>query len=53
MMVFVGDSLGLTLAPLYENQLKPGAYFGVLALIMTMTAVIFVPISRKFRLRGA
>ena len=29
MMVFVGDSLGLTLAPFYENQLKPGAYFGV------------------------
>jgi POT family proton-dependent oligopeptide transporter len=49
MMVFVGDSLGLTLAPFYENQLKPGAYFGVLALIMTITAVLFVPISRKFR----
>jgi len=49
MMVFVGDTLGLTLAPFYENQLKPGAYFGVLALIMTVAAVAFVPIARKFR----
>jgi POT family proton-dependent oligopeptide transporter len=49
MMVFVGDSLGLTLAPFYENQLKPGAYFGVLAIVMTITGVAFVPISRKFR----
>jgi POT family proton-dependent oligopeptide transporter len=49
MMVFVGDSIGLTLAPFYENQLRPGAYFGVLALIMTVTALLFVPISRKFR----
>jgi POT family proton-dependent oligopeptide transporter len=49
MMVFVGDSIGLTLAPFYENRLMPGAYFGVLALIMTVTALLFVPISRKLR----
>jgi POT family proton-dependent oligopeptide transporter len=48
MMVFVGDSIGLMFAPFYEKGLKPGAYFGLLAVIMTLTALVFIPISRKF-----
>ncbi len=48
MMVFAGDSIGLLLAPFYEKQLKPDAYFGLLAVIMTVTAIAFIPISRKF-----
>jgi POT family proton-dependent oligopeptide transporter len=48
MMVFVGDSAGLMFAPFYEKQLKPDAYFGLLAVIMTATALAFIPISRKF-----
>ena len=48
MMVFVGDSAGLLFAPFYEKGLKPAPYFGLLAVIMTATSVIFIPISRKF-----
>jgi POT family proton-dependent oligopeptide transporter len=48
MMVFVGDSLGLLIAPFYEKQLTPAPYFALLAAIMTMTAIAFVPISKKF-----
>jgi len=48
MMVFVGDSAGLLFAPFYEKGLPPSAYFGLLAVLMTVTAVAFVPISRKF-----
>jgi proton-dependent oligopeptide transporter, POT family len=48
MTVFVGDSVGLLFAPFYEKGLKPAPYFGVLAVIMTATAVVFIPISRKF-----
>jgi POT family proton-dependent oligopeptide transporter len=48
MMVFVGDSAGLLFAPFYEKGLKPAPYFGVLAVIMTATSVIFIPISRRF-----
>jgi POT family proton-dependent oligopeptide transporter len=49
MMVFVGDSLGLLLAPFYEKQLTPAPYFGLLAVIMTLTAFAFIPISRRFQ----
>ena len=48
MMVFVGDSIGLIFAPFYEKGLKPAPYFGLLAVIMTVTALAFIPISRKF-----
>jgi POT family proton-dependent oligopeptide transporter len=48
MMVFVGDSIGLIVAPFYEQGLKPAPYFGLLAVIMTLTALAFIPISRKF-----
>jgi proton-dependent oligopeptide transporter, POT family len=48
MMVFVGDSIGLIFAPFYEKGLRPAAYFGLLAVIMTVTSVVFIPISRKF-----
>jgi POT family proton-dependent oligopeptide transporter len=48
MMVFVGDSIGLMFAPFYEKGLKPAPYFGLLAVIMTLTALVFIPISRKF-----
>jgi len=48
MMVFVGDSIGLMFAPFYEKALKPAPYFGLLAIIMTLTALAFIPISRKF-----
>ena len=48
MMVFVGDSIGLIFSPFYEKGLKPAAYFGLLAVIMTVTSVVFIPISRKF-----
>jgi POT family proton-dependent oligopeptide transporter len=48
MMVFVGDSIGLVFAPFYEKELKPASYFGLLAVIMTVTALVFIPISRKF-----
>ena len=48
MMVFAGDSLGLIFAPFYEKGLKPASYFGLLAVIMTLTALVFIPISRKF-----
>ena len=36
------------LAPFYEKSLKPGPYFGLLALIMMATAIAFIPISRRF-----
>jgi hypothetical protein len=49
MMVFVGDSLGLLFAPFYEKQLTPAPYFGLLAVIMTLTALAFIPISRRFQ----
>ena len=45
---FLGDSIGLVFTPFYEKGLKPAAYFGLLAVIMTVTAVAFIPISRKF-----
>jgi POT family proton-dependent oligopeptide transporter len=48
MMVFVGDSIGLVFAPFYEKALKPAPYFGLLAILMTLTALAFIPISRKF-----
>jgi POT family proton-dependent oligopeptide transporter len=48
MTVFVGDSIGLAFAPFYEKDLKPAFYFGLLAVIMTLTALVFIPISRKF-----
>ena len=48
MMVFVGDSIGLIFAPFYEKGLKPGPYFALLAVIMTATALVFIPISRRF-----
>ena len=48
MMVFVGDSLGVLIAPFYEKQLTPAPYFALLAGIMTITAIAFVPISKKF-----
>jgi POT family proton-dependent oligopeptide transporter len=48
MMVFVGDSIGLVFAPFYERALKPAPYFGLLAILMTLTALAFIPISRKF-----
>jgi POT family proton-dependent oligopeptide transporter len=48
MMVFVGDSIGLIFAPFYEKGLKPAPYFGLLAVIMTLTALVFIPVSRKF-----
>jgi POT family proton-dependent oligopeptide transporter len=48
MMVFVGDSIGLLFAPFYEKGLKPAPYFGLLAVLMTLTALAFIPISRKF-----
>src|SRR5262249_11865875 len=48
MMVFVGDSIGLLFAPFYEKQLPPAEYFGLLAVLMTLTALAFIPISRKF-----
>jgi POT family proton-dependent oligopeptide transporter len=48
MMVFLGDSVGLVFAPFYEKGLKPAAYFGLLAVIMTVTSVAFIPISRRF-----
>jgi POT family proton-dependent oligopeptide transporter len=49
MMVFVGDSVGLLFAPFYEKQLTPAPYFGLLAVLMTVTALAFIPISRRFR----
>ncbi len=48
MMVFVGDSLGLILAPSYEKSLTPAPYFAILAILMTITALAFIPIARKF-----
>jgi POT family proton-dependent oligopeptide transporter len=48
LMVFLGDFLGLGLAPFYENGLTPAAYFAILAVLMTATAFIFIPIARRF-----
>lgn len=47
-MVFVGDSIGLAFAPFYERGLAPAAYFGILAVMMTATALAFIRISRQF-----
>jgi len=46
--VFAGDSMGLMIAPFYEKGLTPAPYFGLLAVIMTLTSLAFIPISRKF-----
>jgi len=51
MTVFVGDSMGLMIAPFYEKQLTPAPYFGLLAILMTLTAFAFIPISRRFENR--
>jgi POT family proton-dependent oligopeptide transporter len=48
MMVFAGDAIGLMIAPFYERQLTPAPYFGLLAGIMLATAILFVPIARRF-----
>lgn len=48
LMVFVGDFIGLGLAPFYEKELKPPAYFAILAVLMTITSIIFIPIARRF-----
>ena len=47
-MVFVGDTVGLAIAPFYENGLGPSGYFGLLAVVMTLTSLAFIPISRRF-----
>jgi len=48
LMVFIGDFIGLGLAPFYEKELKPTAYFGILAVMMTFTSIAFVPIAQRF-----
>jgi POT family proton-dependent oligopeptide transporter len=46
--VFAGDTIGAGLAPFYEKQLKPFAYFGLQALIMAAASVAFVPMAMRF-----
>jgi POT family proton-dependent oligopeptide transporter len=53
MTVFVGDSIALPISPLYEKQLKPPAYFGLEAVVMTLAALAFIPISRRFEREAA
>jgi POT family proton-dependent oligopeptide transporter len=48
MTVFAGDSIALTIAPFYEKGLDPASYFGLLAVMMTVASLAFIPISRKF-----
>ena len=48
MTTFVGNSMGLIFSPFYERGLQPASYFGLLAAIMTVTALVFIPISRYF-----
>jgi POT family proton-dependent oligopeptide transporter len=52
MMVFVGDSIGLLFAPFYEKGLPPSVYFAILAVLMTVTALAFIPIARRFESRS-
>lgn len=48
MTVFAGDSIALTIAPFYEKGLNPASYFGLLAVMMTVASLAFIPIARKF-----
>ncbi len=47
--VFVGDTAALTMAPFYEQGLRPFAYFGLQTLLIAAAALAFIRISRSAR----
>jgi POT family proton-dependent oligopeptide transporter len=53
MTVFAGDTVGATIAPFYEKQLKPFSYFGMQAVIMTLAAIGFIPMAMRFERQEA